>query len=131
MKKVEKKAEGSDDSDDDLFGDDDDDEATKKLQEEMAKKAKKAKKQKEKEANQKSRVVLDIKGYEVGQDFKDLAVRIFDKVDKEGLDWENNAQVLPLAFGMNKLQISMIILNRLVSADWVIEQIETLFEEEV
>lgn len=72
-----------------MFGDDDEeDEAAKK---ELEKKLAKAKKVKEKEENQKSRVVMEVKGFEVGQDFMDLSVRIFKDVQMEGLHWENNA----------------------------------------
>ena len=31
---------------------------------------------------------MEVKGYEVGQDFMDLAKRIFENVKMEGLHWE-------------------------------------------
>ena len=34
---------------------------------------------------------MEVKGFEVGQDFMDLSVRIFKDVQMEGLHWENNA----------------------------------------
>ena len=126
-KPAEKKEENKDGDDEiDLFGEDNE-EDVKKLQEKITK----DKKQAEKEANQKSRIVMDIKGHEVGQDFQDLGKRIMTEITKEGLHWENNLQVLPLAFGMNKLQMCFVVVNRLASADWVEEQIYEKYAEEV
>lgn len=34
---------------------------------------------------------MEVKGYEVGQDFMGLSKRIFEDVKMEGLHWENNA----------------------------------------
>lgn len=124
-----KKSEKKEDDDDevDLFGDDDDDEAAAELEAKM----KKDKKTAEKELNQKSRVVMDIKGYEVGYDFKGLGEKIHKEVNKDGLFWENSIQVVPLAFGMEKLQLSFTFTNRLCSADWVEEQILEKYEEDI
>ena len=74
---------------------------------------------------------MDVKGYELGFDFKKLGEDIHKEVNKEGLDWEKSIKVLPLAYGMEKLQLSMIILNRLVSADWVEEAILEKFGEDI
>jgi len=57
----------------------------------------------------KSVVVFDVKGYEVGQDFESLATKIRAEVNMPGLVWMDKHQILEIAFGMKKLQMSMLI----------------------
>jgi len=57
----------------------------------------------------KSVVVFDVKGYEVGQDFESLATKIRAEVNMDGLVWMDKHQILEIAFGMKKLQMSMLI----------------------
>ena len=72
----------------DLFGDDGDDGA--ELEKMKAEKKKEAeKKQKKKKKILKSRVVFDVKGYELGQDFEALAGKIME-YETEGLKFESN-----------------------------------------
>ncbi len=123
-KKEEKKVE-EDEDDLDLFG-----EETEEEKQALAKK-KKEKKHKAKLAAQRSRVVLDIKGFEQDQDFLDLGNRILKNVAKEGLTWEQKPQVLPIAFGMKKLCLAMIIFDQKVSADDIIEQINLKYKKEI
>lgn len=129
VKKEEEKKEEEDDDDLDLFGEET--EEDKAALEELEKKMKKEKRNKAKLLAQKSRVTLDVKGYEVTQDFKLLGEKIMSQVVMKGLTWETNAQVLPLAFGMNMLRLNMLILDCDVSADSVIEKITELFGEEI
>jgi hypothetical protein len=50
----------------------------------------------------KSIIMFDVKVYEQEQDLKALAERIFDiKID--GLVWNKEPKILPVAYGMNKL----------------------------
>lgn len=128
--KVEAKAEEEDSDDDlDLFGEET--EEDKAAQAELEKAMKRKKRNEAKLLAQKSRVTLDVKGFEVSQDFKELGERIMSQVTMKGLTWETNAQVLPLAFGMNMLRINMLILDCDVSADTVVEQILAKFGEEI
>ena len=66
---------------------------------------------------QESRVVLNIKGFEVGQDFEWLAKKIFKDIKQEGLTWEDGIKIIPLAFGMNYLEIGCTIIDAQVSMD--------------
>lgn len=74
---------------------------------------------------------MEIKGFEVGQDFEGLAKRIFAEIKQEGLTWEDGVKVLPLAFGMNYLEIGCTIVDALVSMDDVQEKIQNSYPEEV
>lgn len=78
----------------------------------------------------KSSVVFDVKGYEVGYDFEKLAVRIRKEVNMDGLVWMNKHEVKPIAFGMNKLQMTMLIEDEKVQTDDVFELIEA-WEDDV
>merc|ERR1740139_724606 len=72
----------------------------------------------------KSVVVFDVKGYEVGQDFESLATKIRAEVNMPGLVWMDKHQILEIAFGMKKLQMSMLIEDEKVQTDDVFELIE-------
>lgn len=78
----------------------------------------------------KSSVVFDVKGYEEGQDFEALAKKIRAEVNMDGLVWMDKHQILPIAFGMKKLQMTMLIEDEKVQTEDVFEQIEA-WEEEV
>jgi len=78
----------------------------------------------------KSSVVFDVKGYEEGQDFEALAKKIRAEVNMDGLVWMDRHQVLPIAFGMKKLQMTMLIEDEKVQTDDVFELIEA-WEDEV
>merc|ERR1712183_1185385 len=78
----------------------------------------------------KSVVVFDVKGYEEGQDFEALAKKIRAEVNMDGLVWMDQHKVLPIAFGMKKLQITMLIEDEKVQTDDVFELIEA-WEDDV
>ena len=121
-KKEEKKAAADDDLD--LFGDDDPEaeEAAKKQAEEKKKAAQEKKKAKA-PIICKSEVVFDVKGYEADDDFDKIAAKI-RQIEKEGLTWMDTHQIVPVGFGMNKLQMTMIIVDDLISTDDIFEIIE-------
>ena len=130
-----KKEEKKDDDDLDLFGDDPEAEAAAaKFNEEKAAE----RTQKEEEAKKtkkvviaKSRVVFDVKGYETDQDFDALGKRVMTEINKDGLVWQDMFKVVPIAFGMKKLQMTMIIEDEKISADDILEEIAEKWEEEV
>ena len=99
-------------------------ETQKKLKEAEA-----AKKKEKKVVIAKSQVVFHVKGYEENQDFEALAKKIRSEVNMDGLVWMDKHQVLPIAFGMKKLQMSMLIEDEKVQTDDVFELIEAWDEE--
>ncbi|KAL6856271.1 hypothetical protein ACP4OV_019073 [Aristida adscensionis] len=122
---VAEKAPAADDDDDDdvdLFGEETEEE--KKAAEERAAAVKASGKKKE---SGKSSVLLDVKPWDDETDMTKLeeAVR---SVKMEGLLW-GASKLVPVGYGIKKLQIMMTIVDDLVSVDTLIE--EHLCEEPV
>ncbi|WOL11978.1 elongation factor 1-beta isoform X2 [Canna indica] len=109
-----KEAADDDDDDLDLFGDETEEE--KKAAEEREATVKTSSKKKE---SGKSSVLLDIKPWDDETDMKKLeeAVR---SVQQEGLLW-GASKLVPVGYGIKKLQIMMTIVDDLVSVDDLIE----------
>ncbi|XP_039046947.1 elongation factor 1-delta-like [Hibiscus syriacus] len=108
-------AEDDDDDDVDLFGEETEEE--KKAAEERAAAFKASGKKKE---SGKSSVLLDIKPWDDETDMKKLeeAVRA---VQMEGLLW-GASKLVPVGYGIKKLQIMLTIVDDLVSVDTLIEE---------
>ncbi|KAL3631705.1 hypothetical protein CASFOL_024689 [Castilleja foliolosa] len=108
-------AEDDDDSDVDLFGEETEEE--KKAAEERAAAVKASTKKKE---SGKSSVLLDVKPWDDETDMKKLeeAVR---SVQMEGLLW-GASKLVPVGYGIKKLQVMMTIVDDLVSVDTLIEE---------
>ncbi|KAJ0020107.1 elongation factor 1-beta 2-like [Pistacia vera] len=106
---------GDDDDDLDLFGDETE-EDKKAAEEREASKAKSAKK---KESG-KSSVLLDVKPWDDETDMKKLeeAVR---SIEMPGLFW-GASKLVPVGYGIKKLQIMLTIVDDLVSVDSLIEE---------
>ncbi|PKI43581.1 hypothetical protein CRG98_036011 [Punica granatum] len=118
-----KAAAAEDDDDDvDLFGEETEEE--KKAAEERAASVKASSKKKE---SGKSSVLMDIKPWDDETDMKKLeeAVR---SVQMEGLNW-GASKLVPVGYGIKKLQIMLTIVDDLVSVDSLIE--ERLTEEPI
>ncbi|KAL8230539.1 hypothetical protein R6Q57_000317 [Mikania cordata] len=111
-----------DDSDVDLFGEETEEE--KKAAEDRAAAVKASGKKKE---SGKSSVLLDVKPWDDETDMKKLeeAVR---SVQMEGLLW-GASKLVPVGYGIKKLQIMLTIVDDLVSVDSLIE--EQLTEEPI
>ena len=107
--------EAADDDDLDLFGDETEEE--KKAAEEREAAVKASSKKKE---SGKSSVLLDVKPWDDETDMKKLeeAVR---SVQMEGLLW-GASKLVPVGYGIKKLQIMMTIVDDLVSVDTLIEE---------
>ena len=75
-------------------------------------------------------VTFDVKGYEEGQDFEALAKKIKSEIIMDGLVWMDKHEVKPIAFGMKKLQIAMLIEDAKIQTDDVFELIEA-WEDDV
>ncbi|KAJ0182537.1 hypothetical protein K1T71_001906 [Dendrolimus kikuchii] len=121
------KVEETQDSDDgvDLFGSDDEEEnaeATKLREERLA--AYNAKKAKKPVLIAKSNIILDVKPWDDETDMAAMeqAVRA---IAIDGLLW-GAAKLVPLAYGIHKLQISCVVEDDKVSVDWLTEEIEKI-----
>lgn len=121
---ADSKAAAADDDDDDvdLFGEETEEE--KKAAEERAASIKASAKKKE---SGKSSVLLDVKPWDDETDMKKLeeAVR---SVQMEGLHW-GASKLVPVGYGIKKLQIMLTIVDDLVSVDTLVE--ERLMEEPI
>ncbi|GIX65448.1 EF-1 guanine nucleotide exchange domain-containing protein [Babesia caballi] len=105
----------------DLFGDDDEeeDDAMKKKMEAM-----KASKGKKREAA-KSSLVIHIEPASVDTDL-DEVLRLVKEIKIEGVTWGAASAKIPLAYGIQKLQVSCTILDDLVNTNEITELIEEL-----
>lgn len=136
-------SKGSDDDDGvDLFGSDseDEDDAAAKLREQrLAEYANKKSKSKfvsvfcgrllicfffiiEPALIAKSNIILDVKPWDDETDMKQMETEV-RKITLDGLLW-GAAKLVPLAFGIHKLQISCVVEDEKVSIDWLTEEIE-------
>ncbi|KAL0901547.1 hypothetical protein ABMA27_006776 [Loxostege sticticalis] len=115
------------DSDDgvDLFGSDDEEESAEaaKIREERLA-AYNAKKSKKPVLIAKSNIILDVKPWDDETDMAAMekAVRT---ITCDGLLW-GAAKLVPLAYGIHKLQISCVVEDDKVSVDWLTEEIEKI-----
>lgn len=116
-------APAADDDDDmDLFGSDDEEDADaaavreKRLAEYAAKKSKKP------ALIAKSNIIFDIKPWDDETDMKAMEAHV-RTVQTDGLLW-GVSKLVPLAYGIHKLQITCVVEDDKVSIDWVQEEIE-------
>ncbi|XP_068669664.1 elongation factor 1-delta-like [Aristolochia californica] len=107
-------AEDDDDDDLDLFGEETEEE--KKVAEERAAAAKASTKKKE---SGKSSVLLDVKPWDDETDMQKLEESV-RSVKMEGLFW-GASKLVPVGYGIKKLQIMLTIVDDLVSVDDLIE----------
>ncbi|XP_013775317.1 LOW QUALITY PROTEIN: elongation factor 1-delta-like [Limulus polyphemus] len=116
----------NDDDDIDLFGsDEEEDQEANKLREKRLEEYQQ-KKSKKPAVIAKSSVVLDIKPWDDETDLK-LMEKQVRKIETDGLLW-GAARLVPLAYGIHKLQISCVVEDEKVSIDWLQEKIEELEE---
>ncbi|XP_063821517.1 elongation factor 1-delta isoform X2 [Ostrinia nubilalis] len=120
-------AAAAQDSDDgvDLFGSDDEEESAEaaRIREERLA-AYNAKKSKKPVLIAKSNIILDVKPWDDETDMAAMeqAVRA---ISTDGLLW-GAAKLVPLAYGIHKLQISCVVEDDKVSVDWLTEEIEKI-----
>ncbi|XP_050666358.1 probable elongation factor 1-delta [Leptidea sinapis] len=110
----------------DLFGSDDDEEETAeaaKLREERLA-AYNAKKAKKPVLIAKSNIILDVKPWDDETDMAELEKSV-RAINTDGLLW-GAAKLVPLAYGIRKLQISCVVEDDKVSIDWLTEEIEKI-----
>ncbi|CAG7786495.1 unnamed protein product [Allacma fusca] len=113
-----------DDDDVDLFGSDDEEdaEAAKVREQRLAEYA--AKKTKKPALVAKSNVILDVKPWDDETDMKVLETEV-RKIEMDGLLW-GSAKLVPLAYGIKKLQIATVVEDDKVSIDELTEKIQEI-----
>ncbi|CRK92515.1 CLUMA_CG006074, isoform A [Clunio marinus] len=110
-----------DDDDVDLFGSEDEDEEAEKIKEERVK-AYAAKKSKKPALIAKSSILMDVKPWDDETDMKEME-RLVRTVQMDGLLW-GASKLVPLAYGIKKLQIMCVIEDDKVSVDELQEKIQ-------
>lgn len=115
----------ADDDDDgvDLFASDEEEESAeaiaireKRLAEYAAKKSKKP------ALIAKSNIIMEVKPWDDETSMKDLEAAV-RKITTDGLLW-GVSKLVPVGYGINKLQISCVVEDEKVSVDWLTEEIE-------
>ncbi|XP_032784605.2 elongation factor 1-delta isoform X1 [Daphnia magna] len=121
----EVKATAADDDDDDvdLFGSDDEDEEAERIKQERVA-AYAAKKSKKPALIAKSNIILDVKPWDDETDMAEMERRVRE-IKSDGLLW-GTSKLVPLAYGIKKLQISTVVEDDKVSVDWLIETIQEI-----
>ncbi|KAI8632390.1 hypothetical protein F5Y19DRAFT_462836 [Xylariaceae sp. FL1651] len=120
-------AEAEDDDDVDLFGSDDEEEdaeAVRVREERLA--AYKAKKEAKPKVAAKSVVTLDVKPWDDETDMAALEAAVRG-IEKDGLLW-GASKLVPVGFGIKKLQITLVIEDEKISLSDLEEEIQT-FED--
>ncbi|KAL8660593.1 MAG: hypothetical protein Q9202_006402 [Teloschistes flavicans] len=122
-KDAPKAAEADEEEDDDLFGSDDEseDEESKQKREENLAAYRKKKEGKTKPAA-KSMVTMDVKPWDDETDMKELEQNL-RAIEIDGLTW-GASKLVPLAFGINKLQVNLVVEDEKVSIDDLQQKIE-------
>ncbi|XP_060521286.1 elongation factor 1-beta' [Cylas formicarius] len=111
-----------DDDDVDLFAsDEEEDEEANKIREERLK-AYAEKKAKKPELIAKSSIVLDVKPWDDETDMKELEKSV-RTIEMDGLIW-GASKLVPVGYGINKLQIMCVVEDAKVSIDELTEKIE-------
>lgn len=125
-KDVEVKKE-EDDDDFDPFADDDEDEEAYRRQQERAEAALKAKEARDaakaaagKVVVAKSSIIFDVKPWDDTTDLVAMEAEV-RKIEMEGLHW-GAAKLIPVGFGIKKLQIMATIIDDLVPSTEIVEE---------
>ncbi|KAF2484360.1 translation elongation factor 1 subunit beta [Neohortaea acidophila] len=118
-----------DDDDVDLFGSDDEEEdaEAEKIKAQRLEEYRKKKEGKTKPAA-KSIVTLDVKPWDDETDMKELEAHV-RSIEKDGLVW-GGSKLVPVGFGIKKLQINLVVEDEKISLDELQEEIDG-FEDHV
>jgi elongation factor 1-beta len=117
------------DDDMDLFGDDDGDDAAALEAMKKKKEEDKNKKSDKPALIAKSLILLDVKVWDPEQDYDALAKRII-QIEKDGLFWKSEYQLVDVAFGVKKIVIGMVVEDAKVSVEDIIDELQS-WEDDV
>lgn len=117
-----KGAAGDEDDDVDLFASDDEEDAEAARVREERLKAYAEKKSKKPELIAKSSIVLDVKPWDDETDMKSMETAV-RSIEMDGLVW-GASKLVPVGYGINKLQIMCVVEDAKVSIDLLQEEIE-------
>lgn len=118
-----KPAAGGDDDDDvDLFASDEEEDAEAAKIREQRLKAYAEKKSKKPELIAKSSIVLDVKPWDDETDMKEME-KLVRTIEMDGLVW-GASKLVPVGYGINKLQIMCVVEDEKVSVDLLVEKIQ-------
>lgn len=114
----------ADDDDVDLFGSDDEevDEEAEKIKQQRLKEYEARKAAKGPKPPSKSMVTLEVKGWDDETDMEEMLANV-KKIEMEGLLWGGH-QFIPVGYGMQKLQINVVVEDDKVLMDDLVENIE-------
>ncbi|XP_057667034.1 elongation factor 1-beta' [Diorhabda carinulata] len=115
-------ASANDDDDVDLFASDEEEDAEAAKVREERLKAYAEKKSKKPELIAKSSIVLDVKPWDDETDMKELE-KVTRSIEMDGLVW-GASKLMPVGYGINKLQIMCVVEDAKVSVDELVEEIE-------
>lgn len=116
-------AKAADDDDDvDLFASDEEEDAEAARIREERLKAYAEKKSKKPELIAKSSIVLDVKPWDDETDMKELEKSV-RTIEMDGLVW-GASKLVPVGYGINKLQIMCVVEDAKVSVDELVEKIQ-------
>jgi elongation factor 1-beta len=111
-----------DDDDVDLFASDDEEDAEAARVREERLKAYAEKKSKKPELIAKSSIVLDVKPWDDETDMKDMEKNV-RTIEMDGLIW-GASKLVPVGYGIHKLQIMCVVEDAKVSVDELVEKIQ-------
>jgi len=128
-KKKEEKKPAADEDDIDLFGEEDEEEAAAREADKEKKRAEAAaKNKKDKNVIAKSSIILDVKPWDDETDMVEME-KLVRGIEMQGLTW-GWSKLVPVGYGIKKLQINCVVVDDDVSVDDLEEKI-TAFEDHV
>lgn len=69
-------------------------------------------------------IVFNVKVFEEEEDLNALAAKIFEEINQDGLVWNKQFTLVPIAYGMKMLQLGMIVEDDKVQTDDIFERIQ-------
>lgn len=84
----------------------------------------------EKEAKQRTLVVIEIKPFDIEQDLMELWNKIVTNIKQDGLKWGQSCTLVPVAFGIKKIQTTFVMGIENSSED-IAEAIQEAYADEV
>jgi len=73
----------------------------------------------------KSTLILEIKPQSIKTNLTHVE-KLVRNIEIDGLEWSKASKMIPIAYGLQKLQIGAVIVDELVSTDDIVEKIEVL-----